>query len=74
MLNASRTKISYFYKNYKNLYDYLNDRYDDLNINNLSEILYRIKNNIEEPPICPVCGNKMPFIGKYLIVCSDICK
>lgn len=74
-LNASRVKVPYFSKNFPDLFNYLNERFSDLNINeNLSEIIFRIKNNLDDAPICPVCGNKIPFIGKYNIVCSNVCK
>lgn len=62
----------------KEIFDYLNNRFTD-NRNNLKETLYRIKFGIEQIPICPVCGNQLPFAGKlkgntcYHGFCSDKC-
>lgn len=62
-------------KNYK---DYLLNRFKDKNIyedehNTLKECLYRLKNNIEEIPKCPICGkNKKSYIYWYGASCGNI--
>ena len=61
---------------YKNLQNYIINRFKD----SLSEreTLYRIHYNIENIPICPICGNKIKFFGRknilYLSHCSNKCK
>ena len=76
--NSTKVKSSYILKYYPELYNYLNQRFEDLQIDNqihYREILYRIKNNIENKPICPVCGNPLPFDYKhYKIYCCIECK
>ena len=39
---------------------YLLNRFND-NCSNISEIIYRIKNNIENIPLCKMCNNPAPF-------------
>ena len=62
------------------VYNYLYSRYSDIDSDTtIREILYRIMNNIEEVPVCAVCGNKVPFINKvgftgYKIFCSEKCR
>lgn len=51
---------------------YLENRFDDTT--DVRESLYRIKNNINESPICPICGNHIKWIGKYNKTCSSKCK
>ena len=50
----------------KNIKEYLLNRYTDnyslLEKNTLKESYYRIFNNIEKCPICPICGNKCKFL------------
>lgn len=41
---------------------YLLNRFND-NCSNISEIIYRIKNNIENIPICKMCNNPISFRG-----------
>lgn len=59
---------------YKNFYDYIMSLYSDSPEYN--EKLYRYLHNIENRPICPVCGNPIPYrnspagYGKY---CSRRC-
>ena len=76
--NSSKVKSSFILKYYPELYNYLNQRFEDLQIDNqihYREILYRIKNNIENKPLCPVCGNPLPFDYKrYKIYCCIDCK
>ena len=51
-------------------------RYDDSESER--ETIYRIHNNIENKPTCPICGKKLSFIGKtnkmFLSHCSNKCK
>jgi len=75
-INASKIKSTFFKKHHPELYEYLNNRFSDLNsIENFPEILYRLIHNIDYIPVCPVCGNKIPFINnRYNMVCSEECK
>ena len=59
-INCKKLAKSYLLKHY-NLLEYLLNRYsDNYSINNISEILYRIKNNINETPRC-ICGNILKY-------------
>lgn len=63
-----------FLKSY-NIYDYLKHRYTDSH--RISEIIYRIKNNIDVKPICKICGKPAKFISPskgYSDACSSTCK
>ena len=54
---------------------YLLNRFND-NCSNISEIIYRIKNNIENIPICKMCNNPISFRGfqfGYSTYCSSKC-
>jgi len=51
--------------------EYLNNRYKDSTY--IKETLYRIKNNIEEHPLCPKCGKPVKFKGTFRIYCSKSC-
>ena len=56
---------------------YLRTRFEDLDgSEKISEILYRIRNQIELRPLCPVCGKLVPYRNAhgYLVFCSDACK
>lgn len=58
-----------------NIKEYLLQRFDDLSscdkTTKLKESYYRIVNKIEINPICPICGEKIPFRSKkYLITCG----
>lgn len=63
------------------IYNYLYSRYKDIEPDTtIRELLYRIMNNIEEIPVCPACGNKIPFtynklgfVG-YKVFCSEKCR
>ena len=63
----------------QNFYDYIINRYNNntLNIEDkhyLRECLYRLVNNIENPPVCKTCGNKVKFCyTKYPTYCSRYC-
>ena len=54
-------------------YNYLKNRFENCGIH---EAVYKIKNNIEETPVCPICGNKNKFknihVG-YSEYCSGSC-
>ena len=62
-------------------YNYLMQRYDNNTLANSPnkkmlwrEILYRLANNIEEPPRCKTCGKVVPFYdGDYATFCSKHC-
>lgn len=62
---------------YINILNYLKTRFKDSE--SFHESLLRIVYNIEERPICPICGNKLKFIGKpnnkgiYRKTCSKKC-
>ena len=47
---------------YNNILNYLLNRFDDSE--STSESLQRIVFNIENRPVCPVCGSKLDFVGK----------
>ena len=51
---------------------YLENRYDEFN-GDYSEIYYRITHNIDEIPVCPVCGAKRKFIDTYKGYGSPYC-
>ena len=64
----------YLKKNYAEFYEFLCKKYS--NIESISEALYLWKNDMLEPPTCPVCGNITKFIGikkGYNICCSCKC-
>ena len=59
-----------------NIKQYLLNRYDDNYSNDEQQILkesyYRILNNIEKCPVCPICGNKRKFsYFIYLKTCGN---
>ena len=62
---------------YKDFFDYVYSRFDDLTGNEkLVEVIYRIRNKIETVPVCPVCGKKLNFLNAqklYPIACHS-CK
>ena len=43
----------------KIVYEYYLNRYKEKD--NIKEVVYRIKNNLEEKPKCPICGNNAKF-------------
>lgn len=71
-----RNYISKQHSVYKDVYEYLVNRYYDSD--SISETLYRIKNGIEERPVCEVCGGRVLYIGKHNNMwgryCSNQCK
>ena len=54
------------------LLNYLKNRYNDRKEFNVHEVIYRIKNNIEHLPICPICKKPIEFHRKYQKAC-DCC-
>lgn len=74
--NAKAMKLtSKYLDNHLEEKEYLENRFNDCNC--LSEIIYRIKNNITEKPVCPTCGNKLKFINPskgYQKYCSCKCR
>lgn len=61
-LIASRLSKSYIIK-HKEILDYLLNRYsNNYTINDISEIIYRIANNINSIPNC-ICGNQLKYVG-----------
>ena len=46
-------------KENKIVYEYYLNRYKEKD--NIKEVVYRIKNNLEEKPKCPICGNNAKF-------------
>lgn len=72
--NANRRKLQKSYLN-KEEYNYLINRFKDAKT--LSEVIYRIKYNIEILPKCPVCGKSLNFIKPskhFQKYCSNKCK
>ena len=63
-------------KKYQNIQNYILNRYNDSKSER--ESIYRIHYNIEETPLCPVCGNPLSFRGRknqlFLSHCSNKCK
>lgn len=57
------------------IYNYLINRFP--NCSNYKEAIYRIKNNLENAPLCPVCGNKLKYseaLRGYRKYCSRKCE
>lgn len=57
------------------IYNYLINRFP--NCSNYKEAIYRIKNNLETVPLCPVCGNKLKYseaLRGYRKYCSRKCE
>lgn len=57
------------------IYNYLINRFVDCY--NYKEAIYRIKNNLETAPLCPVCGNKLKYsewLRGYHKYCSRKCE
>jgi hypothetical protein len=65
---------NYINRENKNVYDYLINRFNDIDENTtLKEIVYRIEHHIEIIPKCPICGNRIPYTSKYGTYCSKKC-
>lgn len=54
-------KINKILHNCTNIKKYLLNRFEY--VESIQESLYRIKNNIEIRPVCPVCGKYVKFLG-----------
>lgn len=73
IVRGSRLKrnVLNIYYNNEDVYNYIKNRYNDTVSTNdkelFFEVYYRIKNNIDKIPLCPICGNKVYFIhvGNY---------
>ena len=55
-------RIKYLNIKYINEFNYLKNRYNDSD--SIYETLYRIKNNVNNRPVCEVCGGHVTFIQK----------
>ena len=80
-LNPTKTSKKYIQAHYQENIDtftYLDNVFDDLFFpNDLMEILYRIKMNLNSNPKCPICGKNVKFQNfqkGYTKTCSDSCK
>lgn len=75
--NRNYRKFNQKFCYYSNIYNFLLNRFDDSE--SILETLIRLVYNIFERPVCPVCGNKLNFIGKpnnkgiYSKTCSKSC-
>ena len=74
--NAKAMKLtSKYLDNHLEEKEYLVNRFDSYDC--LSEVIYRIKNNIDVKPICPTCGKPVKFINPskgYQKYCSSKCR
>lgn len=66
------------FKNEPDIKIYLMNRYTDIptSMFSYSKVIYRIKNNINTRPVCPVCGKPLIYRSQtigYSIVCSKKC-
>lgn len=68
-------KINKILHNCTNIKKYLLNRFEY--VESIQESLYRIKNNIEIRPVCPVCGKYVKFLGLkkkgFTYHCSQYC-
>lgn len=63
------------FKKYAGLKEYLDKRFNDTN--DTSEVLFRIKNSMDEPPKCIICGQPTKYSKKekkYNLYCSSKCQ
>ena len=65
------TKLALSEKFYYKDYIYIKQRYSDSD--SFAETIYRLKNGIEEKPVCPICGKPIKYCGKYKKHCSAKC-
>ena len=58
-------------KENKIVYEYYLNRYKEKD--SIKEVIYRIKNNLEEKPKCPICGNnaKFDYLKNHYIKCCE---
>ena len=70
-----RIKLRYLRTKNINVWEYINNRYDDSE--SFNESLYRIMYDIDIKPVCVICGNKVPYqslqLG-YKKTCSKECE
>ena len=76
-LNHPHNKFAWFlFHSNQEIKDYIHNRYNDSNSD--KESLQRILNNIDNIPSCPICGNKVKYIGRpnriYSKYCCNECK
>lgn len=68
-------KVNKILHNCINIKKYLLNRFEY--VESIQESLYRIKNNVEIRPVCPVCGKQVKYIGRgwslYRGHCSTRC-
>ena len=69
--NKYKKKLMNKQDNYKNIIAYLLTLYDDSE--SLTESIYRIVNNIDIKPLCPICGNKIKLSIKSHIYFPKCC-
>lgn len=76
-LNHPHNKFAWFlFHSNQEIKDYIHNRYNDSNSD--KESLQRILNHIDNIPTCPICGNKVKYIGRpnriYSKYCCNECK
>ncbi len=64
-------KINKILHNCPNIKKYLLNRFEY--VESIQESLFRIKNNIEIRPVCPVCGKPVKYIGRSKLFYSEHC-
>ena len=72
--NEEKVRVPSLCKKYPEIKNYLQHRYPIYN--SLVEVMYRVLNNIETIPNCPVCGKQLPFVSMqvgYKTFCSTQC-
>ena len=72
--NNEKIKVSSLCKKYPEIKDYLLHRFQDTC--NKVEVIYRLLNNIDKAPTCPICNNFVPFVSMqigYKTFCSNEC-
>ena len=71
--NGKIKKNNYLrYKKYPNIINYLGDRYNDYD--NLKEVIYRIYFNMDERPVCEICGNRVKYSNVTILFSHACCK
>ena len=63
-------------KHYPDFYNFLINKYKFIRVNKFSELIYLYFHNMDNPPVCPVCGNSVKFINfskGYHTYCSKKC-
>lgn len=73
-LKGPQLKESYFKNHYTELYNYIIQQYDP--VLSFQERLFLYYNNLQDPPVCKMCGKNTKFINTkegYRIYCSTKC-